>query len=133
LFFGIGDVIRLHHRRSKRPGQSSVIRHIEQYTQAGKIEMSERRYPVVIEQPGTRRSAYSNWRDAVLNRPMFWRGSPRAGERCILLSFEFEFTGGWRPGRQIETLAGDGQRRAFTPALILFIALPEAKDNTDPG
>jgi hypothetical protein len=34
---------------------------------------------------------------------------------------------------QIETLAGDGQRRAFTPALILFIALPEAKDNADPG
>ena len=35
--------------------------------------------------------------------------------------------------RQIETLAGDGQRRAFTPVLILFIALPEAKDNADPG
>jgi len=34
--------------------------------------------------------------------------------------------------RQIETLAGDGQRRAFTPVLILFIALPEAKDNADP-
>jgi hypothetical protein len=37
------------------------------------------------------------------------------------------------PGQQIETLAGDGQRRAFTPAVILFIALPEAKDNIDPG
>jgi hypothetical protein len=24
-------------------------------------------------------------------------------------------------------------RRAFTPAVILFIALPEAKDNIDPG
>ena len=35
--------------------------------------------------------------------------------------------------QQIETLVGDGQRRAFTPALILFIALPEAKDNIDPG
>ena len=23
--------------------------------------------------------------------------------------------------------------RAFTPAVILFIALPEAKDNIDPG
>jgi hypothetical protein len=34
--------------------------------------------------------------------------------------------------QQIETLAGDGQRRAFTPALIVFIALPEAKDNIDP-
>ena len=35
--------------------------------------------------------------------------------------------------QQIETLTGNGQRRAFTPALILFIALPEAKDNIDPG
>jgi hypothetical protein len=34
--------------------------------------------------------------------------------------------------QQIETLARDGQRRALTPALILFIALPEAKDNIDP-
>jgi hypothetical protein len=30
-------------------------------------------------------------------------------------------------------LAGDGQRQAFTPALILFIALPEAKDKPDSG
>jgi CheY-like chemotaxis protein len=30
-------------------------------------------------------------------------------------------------------LGSDGQRRAFTPAVILFIALPEAKDNIDPG
>jgi hypothetical protein len=28
---------------------------------------------------------------------------------------------------------GNGQRRAFTPAVILFIALPDAKDNIDPG
>jgi hypothetical protein len=26
-------------------------------------------------------------------------------------------------------LTGEGQRRAFTPAVILFIALPEAEDN----
>jgi len=30
-------------------------------------------------------------------------------------------------------LAGNGQRRAFTPAVILFIALPEEKDNIEPG
>jgi hypothetical protein len=30
-------------------------------------------------------------------------------------------------------LARDVQRRAFTPAVILFIALLEAKDNIDPG
>jgi len=28
---------------------------------------------------------------------------------------------------------GSSQRRAFTPAVILFIALPEAKENIDPG
>jgi hypothetical protein len=30
-------------------------------------------------------------------------------------------------------VAGNRQRLAFTPAVILFIALPEAKDNIDPG
>jgi hypothetical protein len=29
--------------------------------------------------------------------------------------------------------AGDGQRRAFTPAVIIFIALPDIKDNIEPG
>jgi len=35
--------------------------------------------------------------------------------------------------QQIETLTGNGQRRAFTPAVILFIALLEAEDKTPPG
>jgi hypothetical protein len=35
--------------------------------------------------------------------------------------------------QQIGTFAENGQRRAFTPAVILFIALAEAKDNIDPG
>jgi hypothetical protein len=35
--------------------------------------------------------------------------------------------------QQIDTLTENGQRRAFTPAVILFIALPEAKDNIEPG
>ena len=30
-------------------------------------------------------------------------------------------------------LPENGQLRAFTPAVIIFIALPEAKDNIDPG
>jgi hypothetical protein len=30
-------------------------------------------------------------------------------------------------------LPEDGQRRAFTPAVILFIALAETKDNGEPG
>jgi hypothetical protein len=47
--------------------------------------------------------------------------------------FEADFAGGCRPGQQIDTFAENGQRRAFTPAVILFIALPEVKDNIDPG
>jgi hypothetical protein len=35
--------------------------------------------------------------------------------------------------QQIGTFAENGQRWAFTPAVILFIALAEAKDNIDPG
>jgi hypothetical protein len=31
------------------------------------------------------------------------------------------------------SLARNGQRRAFTPAVILFIALPEQQDKSDPG
>ena len=47
-------------------------------------------------------------------------------------SFETDFTGRVKAEPEIETW----QRRsaaAFTPAVILFIALPEAKDNIDPG
>jgi len=50
----------------------------------------------------------------------------------ILFSFEIDFTGRVKASPQIETW----QRRsaaAFTPAVILFIALPETKDNIDPG
>jgi hypothetical protein len=50
----------------------------------------------------------------------------------ILFLFEVDFCRRVKAGQQIETFAGDGQRRAFTPAVILFIALPEAKDNVDP-
>jgi hypothetical protein len=38
-----------------------------------------------------------------------------------------------KPGQRIENLAENGHGRAFTPAVILFIALPEAKDNIEPG
>jgi len=35
--------------------------------------------------------------------------------------------------QQIESFPGESQRRAFTPAVILFIALPETQDNPEPG
>jgi len=53
-------------------------------------------------------------------------------ESSILFSFETDFTGRVKANTQIETW----QRRsaaAFTPAVILFIALPEAEDKFDPG
>jgi hypothetical protein len=59
-------------------------------------------------------------------------GSRRVTESSILFSFETDFTGRVKAGPQIETW----QRRsaaAFTPAVILFIALPNAEDKTDPG
>jgi hypothetical protein len=59
-------------------------------------------------------------------------GSRRAMESSILSSFETDCTGRVKAGPQIET----GQRRsaaAFTPTVILFLALPEAEDNADPG
>jgi hypothetical protein len=33
----------------------------------------------------------------------------------------------------LHTLPRERQRRAFTPAVILFIALPETQDNIEPG
>jgi hypothetical protein len=35
-----------------------------------------------------------------------------------------------KAGQQIENLAENGHGRAFTPALILFIALPEPQDKS---
>ena len=53
-------------------------------------------------------------------------------ESVILFSFETDFTWRVKAGPQIETWQGRSAA-AFTPAVILFIALPEEKDNIDPG
>jgi hypothetical protein len=54
-------------------------------------------------------------------------------ESSILFSFETDFTGRVKARPADRNFAENGQRRAFTPAVILFIALPEEKDNVDPG
>jgi hypothetical protein len=59
-------------------------------------------------------------------------GSRRALESSILFPFETDFTGRVKAGPQIETWQGRSAA-AFTPAVILFIALPEAEDNIEPG
>jgi hypothetical protein len=59
-------------------------------------------------------------------------GSLRPTESSILFSFETDFTGRVKAGPQIEAWQGRSAA-AFTPAVILFIALPEAEDKADPG
>jgi hypothetical protein len=54
------------------------------------------------------------------------------GKQDILSSFETDFTGRVKAGPQIETWQGRSVA-AFTPAVILFIALPEAEGNIEPG
>ena len=50
----------------------------------------------------------------------------------FLFSFDNEYTRRVKAGRRTNP-GRENQRRAFTPAVILFIALPEAQDNIDPG
>ncbi len=64
---------------------------------------------------------------------MFCGDSRRVEESSILFSFESDFVGRVKARPADRNLAGDGQRRAFTPAVILFIALPDTKDNIEPG
>lgn len=54
-------------------------------------------------------------------------------EGVILFSFETDFRREGEGRSPDRYLAGRGQGQAFTPALILFIALPEVEDKTDPG
>jgi hypothetical protein len=59
----------------------------------------------------------------------------RGGQRkAVFFLFRSKLTlpEGEGPASRSE-LSENGQRRAFTPAVILFIALPEEKDNIDPG
>jgi len=53
-------------------------------------------------------------------------------ESSIISSFDTDFYRRVKARYPIEPWRGV-QERAFTPALILFIALPEAEDKTDPG
>ena len=59
------------------------------------------------------------------------RGQGRKG--VFFFRSELTLPEGEGPASRSKTLAENGHRRAFTPAVILFIALPEAKDNIDPG
>jgi hypothetical protein len=60
-------------------------------------------------------------------------GSRSALKQDILFLFELTVSEGEGPTSRSRALARDGQGRAFTPALIFFIALPETKDKLDPG
>jgi len=58
--------------------------------------------------------------------------SRASSESSMLFSSETDFAGRVKARPADRNFAGDG-RRAFTPAVILVIALPEAKDKLDPG
>ena len=68
------------------------------------------------------------------NRPI---AKNRVWQRRVRRRYSFfvrtDFAGRVKALPADRNLAGDGQRGAFTPAVILFIALPDTKDNIEPG
>jgi hypothetical protein len=60
------------------------------------------------------------------------RGSRPPIQSGFPFSFDNEYSRRVKAGRRSNP-GRENQRRAFTPAVILFIALPEEKDNIDPG
>ena len=59
------------------------------------------------------------------------KGSYAGGQKAVFffrstLTYEGE-------GQPCDRTRQDGLRLAFTPAVVLFIALPETENNTDPG
>jgi hypothetical protein len=60
------------------------------------------------------------------------RGSRPAPQSCILFSFE-ALPEGEGPASRSELLQGTVSGGPSRQAVILFIALPEEKDNIDPG
>jgi hypothetical protein len=59
-----------------------------------------------------------------------WR---RAGEAIFFFRSKLTLPEGEGAGLQNESWQDESASEAFTPALILFIALPEEKDNPEPG
>jgi len=55
------------------------------------------------------------------------------GKAVFFFRSKLTLSEGEGPASRSKPWQGDGHRRAFTPALILFISLPEGKDNIDPG
>jgi hypothetical protein len=53
-------------------------------------------------------------------------------EGCILFSFDIERNRKVKV-RSLDEAGIQTQRRAFAPAMILFIALPSSEEKTDPG
>jgi predicted RNase H-like HicB family nuclease len=58
-YLPVRDTATTVHTKPVIYGLDDGPRHLERYTQEGRIEMTARRYPIVIEQTGTGYSAYS--------------------------------------------------------------------------
>jgi hypothetical protein len=67
------------------------------------------------------------------NRPIVKQSLAVKGSKTLFFFVRTDFAGRVKARPADRDLAGDGQRRAFTPAVILFIALPDARDNIEPG
>jgi hypothetical protein len=56
-----------------------------------------------------------------------------AGRQKAVFFFRSTLTYQEGEGQPPDRTRQDGLRRAFTPAVVLFIALPETENKTDPG
>jgi hypothetical protein len=61
------------------------------------------------------------------------RKNPYAGRLECSILFRSTLTYQEGEGQPHDRTRQDGLRLAFTPAVVLFIALPETENNTDPG
>jgi hypothetical protein len=63
---------------------------------------------------------------------MFWVGSRRTSENSILFRSKLTLPEGEGPAAD-RHFGRERSAAAFTPAVIIFLALPEAEDKTPPG
>jgi hypothetical protein len=76
---------------------------------------------------------FAKWVGIPANVAVLTQAVSSQAESGILFSFDADFYRRVKARDPIRTLAGRWKGRAFTPALILFIVLPESEDKTDPG
>ena len=82
---------------------------------------------------GRRTLSRRQWTKSGFKPAKVVRGGSQPIEKVYSFSFEADLVGRVKARPADRNFRRARSRRAFTPAVILFIALPEAKDNIDPG